>query len=171
MRFIAVVLLALGLALVAKPFIPAPALAALPLHWASGVVLAAVGLLLLVVRPGRMPSTPRDLVAEQLGRGFVFTDEAHGWRARGAWDGRPIEVRCVRGYEASRFGLERVVEVSVRGRPTTPWPLAPDQARLVDQRDHGVCVAMPAASRPGAERGIPAAITAVLAEVQPEGQR
>lgn len=168
MRILGLLLLVAGSILIARPSVPTLAAIALPVGWPAGAALAVAGLILLL-RPRRRAAAEHDPVVEGLrARGFAFTDEAHGWRARGDWQGRAVEIRRVRGYEASRFGLEQVIEITVRGRPTTPWPLAPDQARLVDQRDHGVSVALPAVSRPGAEGGLAAAIAAVLAEVEPE---
>jgi len=170
MRALGLLLLAVGALLIARPFVPVLAGLPVPVGWPTGVALALVGLVLL--RPRRAPAAERDAIADDLAaRGFAFADETHGWRARGDWQGRAIEIRRVRGYEASRFGLEWVVEVSVRGRPTEPWPLPPDQARVVDQRDHGVSVCLPAVSRPGAGAGLPDAIAAVLAQVEPERQR
>ena len=167
MRAFALLLLVVGALLIARPFVPALAGLPVPVGWPTGVALAVLALVLL--RGRRAPAAEHDVIAKDLAqRGFAFTDEAHGWRARGDWQGRAIEIRRVRGYEASRFGLEWVVELSVRGRPTEPWPLPPDQARLVGQRDHGVNICLPAVSRPGAGAGLAVAIAAVLAEVEPE---
>ena len=169
MRTLGLFLLVIGALLIARPFVPVLAGLPLPVSWPTGVALTVVALVLL--RPRRPPAAERDVIADDLAqRGFAFTDEANGWRARGDWQGRVIEIRRVRGYEASRFGLEWVVEVSVRGRPTEPWPLPPDQARLVGQRDHGVNICLPAVSHAGAEAGLAAAIDLVLAEIEPERQ-
>ncbi|MBA3710235.1 MAG: hypothetical protein H0W83_15600, partial [Planctomycetes bacterium] len=71
------------------------------------------------------------------------SDDVGGWRAQGSWDGVPILVRRVSGYEASRFGRPWVIEVSLEGRPGEPWPLSPERGKVVDVRDHGFSVSIP----------------------------
>jgi len=166
MRLLGLLILIVGGVLIARPWLPV-----LPFGlpgWPTGAALALIGLVLLA-RPRRAAPVAPDRIAEDLtARGFTFADEAHGWRARGDWRGRAIEIRRVRGYEASRFGLEWIVEITVRGTPAEPWPLPPAEARCVDRRDHGVSVALPAISRPEGAAGFAAQVDAVLAQVAPE---
>lgn len=137
----------------------------LPVGTPTAVVLGIVGLVLLFYRR-RSPPVARDAVLDELlRRDFTQTDEAHGWRASGRWDGRAIEIRRVSGYESNRFGLPTVVEVTARGRPVDPWPLMPEEGRIVDQRDHAVSIAIPLLSRPGGDAQVVAAISRVLALV------
>jgi hypothetical protein len=167
MRVLGVLLIVAAVVLGLRPHVPGLSAVTLPDLGLGAVALALLGLVLLLLPRGR-PAVERDQVAEALAAsGFAFADEAHGWRARGEWKGRRIEIRRVRGYEASRFGLERVVEVTVRGVPSEPWPLAADQARIVDRRDHAVSVALPTVSRPGGEAGLGAQLDRVLAEIAP----
>lgn len=162
-------MIVVGALVLALPLLP-------PLDWLpeaplSRAAVAAMFLgLVLIVFGRRAPKPkPQDPVEAALrAHGFGFVDEANGWRARGAWEGRTIEIRRVRGYEASRFGLEWVVELTVRGIPEDPWPLPPDQARIVDRRDHAVSIAFPSVSRPGGESGFAAAVEATLRHVAPE---
>lgn len=160
------VLVVLGVLAFVRPWLPLPD--SIPTAWASGGLII-VGSLMLVGRRRSGTSAPVDaILAAVKQRGFEVVDEAHGWRSRGTWDGRPVEIRHVRGYEASRFGLESVVEVTIRGRPTDPWPLMPDVARIVDQREHAVSIALPACSRIDGAHRLGRDVAAVLALVEPD---
>ncbi len=111
--------------------------------------LGVVGLLLLLW-PRRGPGKAladdpirRDLVR----RGFLLIAEPSGWRAEGDWKRVPVVIRRSEGFEASRFALPWVISVEVRGRPREPWPLSPTEGKVVDVRDHGFAVSLPAVTR------------------------
>jgi hypothetical protein len=101
--------------------------------------------------------------AELARRGFERGDDASGWRAKGMWNGVPLVVRRVSGYEASRFGRPWVIDVSLEGRPEEPWPLAPERGKIVDVRDHGFSVSIPELSHRDRQGGFADRIDAIIA--------
>lgn len=129
--------------------------------------LALVGLALAVVSRRRAPELDDAPIRRELvRRGLMLVTDVGGWRADGSWDGVVVQIRRVSGFEASRFGRPWVIEVSVRGRPREPWPLVPDEGKVVDVRDHGFSATIPALSRPDGQARTAELIGAVVACVQ-----
>jgi hypothetical protein len=141
---------------------------ALPLSLtAIGIGGALVGLALVALprrRAAELGDAPVRSALE--GRGFVIIGDVGGWRAEGEWEGAAIVVRRVSGYEASRFGRPWVIEVSLRGLPREPWPLPPEEGKVVDVRDHGFSVTIPALSRPDGHARVDRLIAAVVSSAQ-----
>jgi hypothetical protein len=164
-RLLGLLLLAAGVTLLLRGHIPA--LASLPSTPAAAFALLLAGLVLALFPGGRQGASADPLRADVARRGFILSDEARGWRAEGAWQGRAIAIRRVSGYEASRFGLDTVVEVIVAGHAAEPWPLPPDLGRLVERREAGCTVAIPALSRPGQEDRLARLVDGVLAHIAP----
>jgi hypothetical protein len=132
-----------------------------------GLGVGAFGLVLAAL-PRRRGVEHGDAVirAELERRGFLITPDVGGWRADGEWDGRKALIRRVSGYEAARFGRPWIIEVSLRGVPREPWPLHPDEGKVVDRRDHGFSVTIPALGRPVDHRRVSDLISAVVACAQ-----
>ncbi len=172
MRFLGLVLILAGayLAVQSQAWLPTiaklashVALPALPLT-AIGVTALVVGLALLAIpRRSGAELSDREVREELARRGFTFSEDVGGWRASGEWAGQPLQVRKISGYEASRFGRPWVIEVSLRGKPSEPWPLSPERGKVVDVRDHGFSVTIPELSHHGRHRGTAEAIDAVVA--------
>lgn len=118
----------------------------LPVGDVTFATLGTVGLLLLLW-PRRRSGAPladdplRRLLAK---REFLLVTEPNGWRAEGEWKRVPVIIRRSSGFEASRFALPWVISVEVRGRPREPWPLPPTDGKIIDVRDHGFTVSLPA---------------------------
>ncbi len=158
LRFIGLLLLLAGAYGLAWKHLPAAArftvpdsISSLPLP-VGAPTFAAVGLVGLVLllwprrRAGKaLADDPirRDLVR----RGFTVIAEVSGWRAEGDWKRVPVVIRRSEGFEASRFALPWVISIEVRGRPREPWPLSPTEGKVVDVRDHGFAVSLPAVTR------------------------
>jgi hypothetical protein len=174
MRTLGFLLLIVGAALAVQghAWLPAPLQLG---HWVQlptlpvsllviGLGLGALGLVLAVI-PRRSGPEHTDAVirAELEHRGFLITADVGGWRADGEWDGNKALIRRVSGYEAARFGRPWIIEVSLCGVPREPWPLHPDEGKVVDRRDHGFSVTIPALGRPTDRDRVAHLISAVVA--------
>ncbi|MBA2481187.1 MAG: hypothetical protein H0V44_11040 [Planctomycetes bacterium] len=173
MRSLGILLIILGLYWGAQPYLPkeariasyvtVPALPVAPVVIAVGAVL--LGTVIAVASRRRRSDDISDapIRSELARRGFSFTDDVGGWRAKGMWDGVALVVRRVSGYEASRFGRPWVIDVSLEGRPEEPWPLTPDRGKIVDVRDHGFSVSIPEVSHRGRQGDFAARVEDIIA--------
>src|SRR4051812_17400276 len=177
MRTIGILLLLIGtwLAVQGQAWLPPVARLA---HWVQlpslpvsllviGIGVGVLGLVLAALpRHTGVDLSDAPVRAELERRGFLITADVGGWRADGEWSGRKLLVRRVSGYEASRFGRPWVIEVTARGRPREPWPLVPEEGKVVDVRDHGFTATIPALGRPDGQARAAALIGAVVECVQ-----
>jgi len=135
----------------------------------AGILAGVAGLLLLglpavgrILRRSGHTLDDAPIRRELARRGFDMEDLIQGWISRGEWDGVPLVVRRLEGGEASRFARPWMIDISVPGTPSEPWPLMPTQAKLIEVRPGGFTVVMPEVTFPATMARFPQLVTAVL---------